>query len=427
MILRSSSKRGTRCNGAAGVSLGRDSNRDPDRNRANSINEFNTLDERAQMSRVSSVDDLGNGSLHHIFRCGSKRCLFQNKFLPLDRIVSTTTNRIYDCIVPPGTTYLNEHSSNVIYLLTCNSCRLQYVGESSQNLNERFNWHNSCFRNPSKYSFCDILNTHFHKGKCKDSTYTVSIIEKLEGSGQTASGAMDPKYTPARKARELFWIKELRTAFPYGLNHRIGDEPVTEDSSIRVGTKFRALPRRNARYSRGRRHNGTTVMNSQKFINDLNALLLADITRAPNFIRISLASMKKCHLKMVHQLVTDILSNESPLSSYKQYFLQCIDIIECKLYKPISPKRKKKSPENVCSIFFDNKGVEFINMARILRNPDIVSSIPKTPKPFSTPMVTYKLDAPTSCKIFNFNKFVNSLDIDEFLANPNILPCECDN
>ena len=156
-------------------------------------------------------------------------------------------------------------------------------------------------------------------------------------------------------------------------------------------------------------------------------MLEADVTGAPNFIRISLASMRKQHLKTVHQLVTDLLSSESPMRSYKQYFLQCIDIIECKIYRPIPPKSKRKSPENVCSIFFDNKGVEFINLARILRNPDIVSSIPKTPKKFSTPMVTYTLDLPTSCKIFNFNKFVNSLNIDEFLTNPNNLPCECGN
>ena len=42
-------------------------------------------------------------------------------------------------------------------------------------------------------------------------------------------------------------------------------------------------------------------------------------------------------------------------------------------------------------------------------------------------MVTYKLGLPISTKIFNFNKFVNSLDLDEFLANPNVLPCECEN
>ena len=35
------------------------------------------------------------------------------------------------------------------------------------------------------------------------------------------------------------------------------------------------------------------------------------------------------------------------------------------------------------------------------------------------PMVTYKLDSPIYSKNFNFNKFVNSLDLDDFLLNPN--------
>ena len=42
-------------------------------------------------------------------------------------------------------------------------------------------------------------------------------------------------------------------------------------------------------------------------------------------------------------------------------------------------------------------------------------------------MVTYKLGLPLSTKIFNFNPFVNRLDLDEFLLNPNILPCKCIN
>ena len=35
-------------------------------------------------------------------------------------------------------------------------------------------------------------------------------------------------------------------------------------------------------------------------------------------------------------------------------------------------------------------------------------------------MVTCKLGLPLSTKIFNFNLFVNTLDLDEFLLNPDI-------
>ena len=152
------------------------------------------------MHFINDFNNLDSGSLSHIFRCGSKRCQFQNKFVPANNILSTNTNKLYKCIVPAGSTYVNDHSSNMVYLITCNKCKLQYVGETSQNLNKRFNWHNSCFRNPNAYSFCKILNTHLSEGYCKDSSYTVNIIEKPEAKGRTERNTMDFAAKPLQKA-----------------------------------------------------------------------------------------------------------------------------------------------------------------------------------------------------------------------------------
>ena len=69
----------------------------------------------------------------------------------------------------------------------------------------------------------------------------------------------------------------------------------------------------------------------------------------------------------------------------------------------------------------------YINIARILRDPDIVKSLPSSSVKFPIPMVTYKLTPPISTKFFNFNKFVNNLDLDLFLTNPDSLPCKCNN
>ena len=61
----------------------------------------------------------------------------------------------------------------------------------------------------------------------------------------------------------------------------------------------------------------------------------------------------------------------------------------------------------MCALYFLIK--EFINIVRILRDPDIVKSLPSSSVTFPIPMVTYKLTPP---KFFNFNKFVNNLDLD---------------
>ena len=93
----------------------------------------------------------------------------------------------------------------------------------------------------------------------------------------------------------------------------------------------------------------------------------------------------------------------------------------------MTPKSKKKPPKIVGSIFFENKGVEFINIARILHDTDLVNSLPSSSLKFPMPMVTYILIPPISTKFFNFNKFVNNLDLDLFLTNPDSLPCKCNN
>ena len=42
-------------------------------------------------------------------------------------------------------------------------------------------------------------------------------------------------------------------------------------------------------------------------------------------------------------------------------------------------------------------------------------------------MVTYKLTPPTSTKFSNFNRFVNHVDLDLLLTNPDSLPCKYNN
>ena len=89
--------------------------------------------------------------------------------------------------------------------------------------------------------------------------------------------------------------------------------------------------------------------------------------------------MKKSYIKIPHELLSTKL-RESPTPSptdfiFPIYNHQAIDLIEFKIYNSLAPKSKKKSPQIVWSIFFENEGAEFINLACILCDPDIVRSI----------------------------------------------------
>ena len=74
-------------------------------------------------------------------------------------------------------------------------------------------------------------------------------------------------------------------------------------------------------------------------------------------------------------------------------------------------------------MFFENKGLEFINIVSILRDPNIVKSLPL----LNFLRQWLLMVPPVSTKFFNFNKFVNSLDLDLFLTNPDSLSRKCNN
>ena len=71
--------------------------------------------------------------------------------------------------------------------------------------------------------------------------------------------------------------------------------------------------------------------------------------------------------------------------------------------------------------------MKFINVARILCEPDLVDFFLSSSVKFLLPMATYNLTTAKSTKFFNLNRFVNNLYLDLFLTNPDILPWKCNN
>ena len=220
---------------------------------------------------------------------------------------------------------------------------------------------------------------------------------------------------------------KLRTVYPYGLNDRIGDEYKPSQSHSFVGHRFPRLERNFDRLSRGNNRVGNNKLSPDSFLQLFKTNLRENLAQSMNLIRVSLSSMKKSHLKKVHNLVSDEISDKDTNFKFSQWYYVIIDIIESKLYKPPKDKPARGSCKSVCKVYFDNKGIELINLPRILRDNSLAETLPSTPTKFSIPMVAYKLQNPIGSEIFNFNKFVKNLDVDAFLGDENTLPCNCDN
>ena len=126
---------------------------------------------------------------------------------------------------------VNCKIQNCIYLLTCDGCKMQYVGENIILLHKRINIHRTSKKG------CKVLIDHF-ENVCPNSSFSVQVVEKLEGNGY-ANGSRDKEMYKKRLEREDYWIKTMRTVYPYGLN----DKTKEMCSELPVGNLFNKIPR----------------------------------------------------------------------------------------------------------------------------------------------------------------------------------------
>ena len=87
----------------------------------------------------------GDGGSTKFKKCSSNKCILANSFFKLtDKIVSSVTVKSY-------VTYI---LLNIIYLITCSNCFMQYVGETAQQLNIRFATHTASMSGKLKSNSC---------------------------------------------------------------------------------------------------------------------------------------------------------------------------------------------------------------------------------------------------------------------------------
>ena len=376
---------------------------------------------------VESLENLcGDGKntkiKDHNSKHGCKLCpLLSTK----DHFVSSSTHRVYESVIPDNITSVNCNCTNVIYLITCRKCRLQYVGETAQLLRDRIRHHNSCINHPEQDNTCRILSEHFSKGHCKNATFTVHIIEKLNGNGRDDLQVIDSAITAIRRKKETDWMLKLRTVFPYGLNDRVGDEYMSDKDCININSKFPSLKRTKVNHRVRSKTYTSSDFICKNFIYIINESLRTNLRNTMNLVRVLLSSLRKSSCKQLFTIITDYLSEKHDTFLFSQYFDAALDILASRLGTlPIQQSPRKTSPSNRCHVTFNNKAIDFINVQKILSDKDVVNCLPHDLRN-DTPVVVYELSETIHSKIFNYKKFVQSMDVDAFLSDETILPCEC--
>ena len=139
-----------------------------------------------------------NRTLHYSADCKTRTCSTCKIILKTHQFTSFKTKTNF-----PILSACNCNSSNLIYLISCAICKIQYVGETGGTLRDRMNNH----RSDISLNKNTPIGIHFNLPNHSLENLTVVPIELMTITSPTE-----------RRKREAFWQKELVTKYPAGLN-----------------------------------------------------------------------------------------------------------------------------------------------------------------------------------------------------------------
>ena len=105
-----------------------------------------------------------------MYPCGTPRCKTCPILKVTDEFSSHTTGHLFQVKF-----HASGKSSNIVYLITCRRCGLQYVGETSQPLHARINGHRSDIMH--RRTDVSLVAEHFNRGAHSVADMMVILIE----------------------------------------------------------------------------------------------------------------------------------------------------------------------------------------------------------------------------------------------------------
>ena len=143
-----------------------------------------------------------------VSECGSVHCKTCKHISQGSTFTSNVTKRSYEVLSP--NTSMNCVSENIVYLIKCKKCGVEYVGETSQKLRNRLNNHRSSLKRLTSL----YLYHHFSSDCHSVDDIAIMPIEEI-------TPVHGVNVTSLQLEREDYWCRELCTYYPYGLNDNV--------------------------------------------------------------------------------------------------------------------------------------------------------------------------------------------------------------
>ena len=333
-------------------------------------------------------------------RCTNRlnsKCKTCPNFCETNNFTSTVTGSTYE-ILNNTNQRLSCNSRNVVYLLSCKHCLMQYVGKTKQQFNIRNNAHRRSTVKENIHTGCPLIHEHFTQGPCTNADYTCHIIEKISDNGSEAEQLEE------RRRREMFWIKELRTVYPFGLNSRAD----TNQGQFNKMTRYEQR-------IRGRKRGKDIVWNIADIFETICMKYKDSYNELIRYCSKMIPQIPRPKLKLLAQKLLDVNIPD---------FIMNIIINTISKKQKVNPPEKyneHKRSKNQLKINFACKGIEMINVGKLIH--DAKESFPLDSS--EKPMIVYKYTRPIRNKIVNYRQTVQEADFEQWQNNED--RCECHN
>ena len=357
--------------------------------------------------------------------CQRTRCGTCFQFEQEVEFSSTITKRKYKTINNRNCP-LDCCTDNLVYMIECQNCHVQYVGETSQMLSGRFSDHRSRIGNHNPTKKDTILIDHFNNGMCKGQGFTTRIIETMEIPAKV-NGDLDASATTIRRKREENWMEELHTIYPFGLNNRHGDNQDQRNEHESVSSAFHTK-RRNKR-RRFRPNKQAAIILADQVFEDIikpfqnNEGSPEEVSNAIAYAKKMIPQMRKSEVKKLGRIALEEITKDNDIP--QRILHVAIDLTTFKLqFKTKQQQQKlKRKIEYPFKIQYVNHWIEKLNIGHILKEEELMSTLPSCIREKSPPTIVYKYKPTIRGKLFNYKKTVAEFQHEEDIHLRN---CSCD-
>ena len=277
---------------------------------------------------------------------------------------------------------MNCGTKNIIYLISCRKCAVQYVGETSQTLRSRFNNH----RNRLKQLCSLYLYHHFNSDSHTLDDISIMPIEEVvlePGDSMTLPSK--------RLQREEFWYRELCSVYPYGLNDNVKGvgnvSSMSRSEDLIVYTLFNKYERKYRKRKPGRCRRKVVVNEVAEHVK-CNVVKYKNINFTLN-LRTYMLNLPRNKLRIVADVTESLVLNERIpariLSLVK-------DLIAFRFRSKVTTMRRtnvvNNSKRQYMNVLYHNKGMDLLNLPRILNCKRVMMAVPNYLRSTPPPVVS---------------------------------------